>query len=280
MRNRNILGVLRRWYYLAAFALMVFLPIRAEALDVYEKAISKNETWYAKNSPYYIYGKVTVQKGTTLKIEKGAHVFMKGGGEFMVNGSLLFQGAPQGRIDIVQDPASFGLSVKGGVLDFDYVNISNGQRFIDAYDKSSINILNTTLSDSSGGLSGVSVWKNSSLTIADSNFVNIHKPYVIEIWNGTEASISNTQFSDSGNVSSIAVYGSGDLSSTANIENITVANGKGGVEIFEGAIARVSESSFDKIAGPAISMHNGATVEILKSNFINNHIGVEGYNSP
>jgi hypothetical protein len=131
-----------KFYILHLFVLVIILPglNRSLAQTPVSGGIYSNTTWSLANSPYVMTGDIVVFPGVTLTIEPGVEVLVREtptpGSEYYLEtrGTINMVGQPGARIlfraenALTQVGAWSGIRVKssqGGVLNADYVSISN-----------------------------------------------------------------------------------------------------------------------------------------------------------
>lgn len=252
------------------------------ATNIYEKTFSKNETWSYAGNPYYVYGRNIIPKGVTLTIGKGAQIEMQSA-QFVVEsgGKIMINGSESSPVIISQDSESSGFFVKGpeAYLEVQHANIVGGKKILYLYDNSEALLSNLNATGLESYDFAISAWKDASLTIASSNFNNISSPGSVEAFGGSKISISESVFNEAGSVSAISIYGKGILNTIANLESLTISGAKNGIEIFNGAIAKISTTSIKNSSQTGLLMHNNADVEILSSEFSGNNTGIESYDA-
>jgi len=104
--------------------------------------ISANTTWFAVNSPYIVFGAVTVAAGVTLTIEPGVTVMFDQGLSLNINGRLLAEGTPTNRIFFTRNAGAASWST----LEFLANSVTSRVCYADlAYSTGNIDANGTTL---------------------------------------------------------------------------------------------------------------------------------------
>ena len=290
--------------------------------------ITEDFTLTADEERYVIANNFRVSASSTLTIEPGVEIKFYDGW-INVQGHIVVSGTPENPviIDTLSSNQNGGISVGGGYTDtvyqgtnasaaLDNVNIKN-INYIAAYDNSRLDISNTDLLNSSGGIyaldtaqisissssirntqdnHAVAGYENSKITIVSSTIANTLDNDAVGVYDGT-MSITNTTIDGSPDDGGIYVS-SGTLSiasstirnisdtgisiykATSTISNVTIENaGDVGIEIYRGQTTIASTTISDVNGWAGIEVDEGTLV--ISSSTIKNvsNDGISAYNS-
>lgn len=297
----------------------ICVPARISFSATYyqDKVFLQNTVLRTTNQSYYFFGNNTIPEGITVIVEKGTKLYIDG--NITVLGKLSFEGEKDLPVVITQtsvgnpsiDSEAWGPSNKnpitliGGELLAEHAQFIDLKGVVDAFATSSIIFDSVLVSENrvGKGVSSISVFNNSTITIKNSILKNISSKYGIEVFNKSFLDIKNTTFTSVGTDSTLYVYGNGttasivesrfyglDLStqhtSTANISSLQqsyefqpIIKSKTALQIFSGAYADISITDFESFDTSAISAFSSAQLTISKTTFTKNGLGIKSFNS-
>ncbi len=278
---------------------ILFTPVQNAFAEVrYEdRSFTQSIVLKRANQPYYFSGQNSIARGVSVTIEKGSEVHIEG--NLTVFGKLILAGEDGSHIQVFGNGNQGNpITLIGGELHASHVDIKSISGILDAFATSTVVFDTVQMADitSSVGSSIISIFSNSAITISNSTFNNIHTEYGIEVFNGSSIAIQNSTFTHVGQNTSLLVYGAnstvsiseslfyGNMDSqmddpqTLNSNTTTLPTQKA-LEIFSGAYAEISITDFERFSAKAISAFANATLNISKTTFTKNTLGIEAYNS-
>ena len=275
-------------------ALVVFIlpPSVCAATHYEDKIFTQSVVLKRINHPYYFGGQNSIARGVTVTFEKGTEINIEG--VLIVSGKLILAGESA-------SPIKFNgkVSVIGGELHASHVDIKDVSARVEAFATSTVifDSVHVEKVSPSLGSSVISVFNNSTLTLKNSTFSNLDSTYGIEVFNGSSISVQDTTFTQVGSDASLLIYGENTTASISeslfygiseNLQNQTAqqsvqstsqSSALKAIEIFSGALLEVSIVDFERFSSKAISAFANATLNISKTTFTKNKLGIESYNS-
>lgn len=274
--------------------LVIFVsPQSAFASTRYEdKTFTQSLVLKRINQPYYFGGQNNIARGVSVTVERGTEIYIEG--NLTVFGKLILLG--ENTLPIKIDGK---VSVVGGELHASYVDIKDTTIRVEVYATSTV-VFDSVHMDqvsASEGSSIISIFNDSTFTIKNSMFSRLDSDYGVEVFGGSSISIQDSTFTQVGRDSSLLIYGANTTASISeslfygSLENSQNLNAQQSVqptsqnptqkaiEIFGRAFFEVSITDFERFSAKAISAFSNATLNILKTTFTKNTLGVESYNS-
>ncbi len=245
-----------------------------------EKVIDHDETWTAAQGPYYINGDVRILFPATLTIEPGTEINVQSGG-FSIWGKVQIGSLDQ-LTPIRRETTSPTFTVMGGTLSLDNVQVSGGEKLIDAFMQSSVAISASTFEQVNSGSSYISVFGSSTVAISDSRFEHIKTRVGVEAFQGSQLSIIDSEFNDVSSQTLFSIFGvleGGDKHPTQSIiQRVQLRNGGGtAIEISDRAQVNLSQNLIDSFAKAGLAAYSSSSVSMSSSTIKNTNIGIEAY---
>ena len=259
------------------------------------KTFTQNIVLKRSNQPYYFTGQNSIARGVSVAVEAGTEIHIEG--NLTVFGKLALTGESA-------LPIKLGgkVSIVGGELHASHVDMKDTPLRIQAYATSAVmfDSVHVERVYPSDGSSVISIFNNSTLTIKNSTFSRVDSSYGVEVFNGSFLNIQDSTFTQVGRDASLLVYGANTTASIKeslfygfpdNSQNLnlqqpvqsalqTLQNPtQKAVEIFSGAFLQVAITDFERFSTKAISSFANATLDISKTTFTKNTLGIESYNS-
>jgi hypothetical protein len=254
---------------IASFALLLFAQIGKSQTTV-SGGVFSNTTWTLANSPYLMTGNIVVFPGVTLSIEPGVEVRVQENGlsgtQYYLEsrGTINMVGQSGARITFRADTAITtvgawaGFKIKnsqGGVINYDYVSISNAVKCFD-YDASLPSLIDLHESDFSYNYYAITV--GTELIAQDCNFINNDNA----VYGWSIFTFNNCLFQ--GNIGALSLY-----ASSLNINNCAFTDNNLGILLNSTSLngTNVRNTIFD---GNIVAFDNAVNGIIDSCTFSNN----------
>lgn len=275
-------------FFLLLITFSGFIPVSvfaAEPIEISQEMIDSQNTLTGNSNSHVVNSEITIPAGKEFVIRDGAELLFDGG-IFSVRGSLVLKGSAEKAIKISSTDLD-GISplfriFEGGEITMEFAHSNAGKRQMIESIGGKSTIVHSRFQNSDAPHSYISAFRGSVLHLADNLFENISAPYVLEMFNNTKGDIRQTSFEQSGNSTVIALYDGWNSGgkSAAIFSDVVIKNSSAkGIEVYGGATFSADNLAVFGLLKNAIAVYTKGNVEIKNSNFENNAVAVESYDS-